>query len=71
MQAHHTKAIVDANGNLRLEKLPFSAGETVEVLVYPTHALSSNGKRYPLRGTTIQYKDPTLPVAETDWEANR
>ncbi len=24
--------------------------------------------RYPLRGTPVDYRDPTEPVAESDWE---
>ena len=28
-----------------------------------------NATRYPLRGTAAEYRDPTEPVAESDWEA--
>ncbi len=68
MQAHRTKAIVAENGSLTVEKLPFPAGEPVEVVVFPANDESPREKRYPLRGTPIQFDDPTAPVAESDWE---
>ena len=69
MQTHHTKAVVDKDGCLKIEKLPFPAGEAVEVVIIPAFSAMSKGERYPLRGTPIQFADPTEPVAETDWEA--
>lgn len=38
MQAHHTKGVVDAQGNLRIEALPLLAGETVDVIILPSTA---------------------------------
>jgi len=70
MHSHHSKAIVDANGNIRLEKLPFSVGETVEVFIYSSHTSTSNGECYPLRDVKIQFSDATSPVAESDWESD-
>jgi len=69
MQAHRTKAIVTKNGSLTIEKLPFPAGRPVEVVVFPVNDPSSQRERYPLRGTPIQFDDPTGPVAEADWES--
>jgi hypothetical protein len=69
MQAHRTKAIVAENGSLTVEKVPFPAGKPVEVVVFPANDEPPPGKRYPLRGTPIQFEDPTAPVAESDWEA--
>ena len=68
MQAHRTKAIVSENGSVTIEKLPFPAGKSVEVVVFPATTKPSQGGRYPLRGTPIQFDDPTEPVAESDWE---
>jgi hypothetical protein len=31
----------------------------------------TSGVRYPLRGTAVEYRDPTDPVAESDWEASK
>jgi hypothetical protein len=69
MQAHHTKAILDSNGNLHIEALPFSAGESVEVIVFPSTDLSKNGNTYPLHDTPISYANPFEPVSEGDWES--
>jgi hypothetical protein len=69
MQAHHTKAILDSNGNLHIEALPFSAGESVEVIVFPSTDHSKNGNAYPLHGTPISYANPFEPVSEADWES--
>ena len=71
MQAHRTIAIVSENGSVTIEKLPFPAGKPVEVVVFPAEARPNQGARYPLRGTPIQFVDPTEPVAESDWEAQR
>ena len=71
MQAHRTKAIVSEDGSLTIEKLPFPAGKPVEVVVLPAESQSPQGERYPLRGTPIQFDDPTGPVAEPDWEVLR
>jgi hypothetical protein len=68
MHAHRTKAIVAENGCLTVEKLPFPAGKSVEVIVFPVNDESPPEKRYPLRGTPLQFDDPTVPVAEADWE---
>jgi hypothetical protein len=68
MQAHRTKAIVSENGSLTIEKLPFPAGKSVEVVVFPAKCQSPHGERYPLRGTPIQFDEPTEPVAESNWE---
>jgi hypothetical protein len=68
MQAHRTRAIVSEDGSVTIEKLPFPAGKPVEVVVFPTADPSRQGDRYPLRGTPIQFDDPTEPVAESDWE---
>lgn len=68
MQTHRTKAIVDENGSLTIEKLPFAAGRPVEVVVFPANDQTTPENRYPLRGTPIQFDDPSGPVADADWE---
>ena len=71
MQAHRTTAIVSENGSLTIDKLPFAAGNPVEVVVFPARRQAPRGERYPLRGTPIQFDDPTEPVTEADWEVLR
>ena len=71
MQAYRVETTVSRNGTLTLTNLPFSQGETLEVilLVQPFTALNRN--LYPLRGTPVTYVDPFEPVAQKDWEVCR
>ncbi len=52
-------------------KVPFRAGEKVEVVVKPRKRTRSHNKRYPLRGKVIRYIGPFDPVAQSDWEATK
>ncbi len=70
MQSHHLKAVVSENNALTFEKLPFAVGETVEVIVTLTSSQPNGDNPYPLRGTKMQYHNPTNPVAESDWQAS-
>ncbi|HOB73220.1 MAG TPA: hypothetical protein PKG54_01725 [Phycisphaerae bacterium] len=56
------------DGTLKLDGLPFHAGETVEVIIR-LKAARNDHKRYPLRNTPVSYADPFEPVAAEDWEA--
>ncbi len=56
---------------ITISKLPFRAGEKVEIVVKPRKRARGSNKRYPLRGTVIQYTEPFEPVASSDWEAER
>jgi hypothetical protein len=71
MQAYKVRSHVGEDGSLTVENLPFPAGEAVEVIVLAEARKRKEQQRYPLRGTVIQYIDPTMPVAEDDWEALR
>ena len=68
MQAHRIEIVVQQDGKLVIEDIPFNAGESVEVIILSTNKTSTEN-RYPLRGTVIEYIDPTDPVALDDWEA--
>lgn len=70
MQAYKVRSHVGEDGSLTVENLPFPAGEAVEVIVL-SEARKRKEQQYPLRGTVIQYIDPTMPVAEDDWEVLR
>jgi hypothetical protein len=65
----HVRAIVQADGSLRIDDLPFSPGEEVEVTVQSQLRLSLSSIQSPLKGTVRKYLDPTKPVAEDDWKA--
>ncbi|NUM74738.1 hypothetical protein HUU40_10290 [candidate division KSB1 bacterium] len=71
MQAYHVQTTVANDGSLKLNNLPFPAGESVEVIVLSRPSAASSKNPYPLRGSPITYIDPTEPVAQTDWEAAR
>ena len=70
MTTHRTEKMLQEDGTLTLDGLPFHAGETVEVTVQPKATPRSNGA-YPLRGTPVTYTAPFEPVAADDWEASR
>jgi hypothetical protein len=71
MQTYKIEATLDQDGSLTLHCLPFRAGEKVEVVIFPAARNPDPQRAYPLRGTPYRYDEPTLPVAETDWEAVR
>jgi len=71
MLAHRIETIISQDKTLVLENLPFHSGEQVEVIIFSRPRTEPGQNRYPLRGTPIQYTDPTEPVAQGDWEATR
>ncbi|MFT3879874.1 MAG: hypothetical protein QM703_09460 [Gemmatales bacterium] len=60
--------VMQKDGKLTLESLPFQAGDTVQVIVLPHHAQKVD-QQEQLRGSVLQYSDPFAPVAVNDWEA--
>ena len=57
-----------ANGVLSLQGLPFEEGDDIEVII-----LSGKEKKHTIsqsivKGKVIEYKDPTEPVGQDDWE---
>jgi hypothetical protein len=69
MQAYRIKLTIDQDGKLALNNLPFQQGDAVEVIILSEEPKQDGSNRYPLRGTSIIYKDPTEPVAHDQWEA--
>ena len=70
MDAVRIETTVDDRGEVHLTKLPFPAGEPVEVIVV-RKPVRQQGNGFPLRGVPIEYDRPTDPVAEEDWDALR
>jgi hypothetical protein len=68
MQAHRIEATIGQDHKLTLENLPFRSGEHVEVIILARSHQSLEQNRYPLRGTVIQYLEPTEPIAQDDWD---
>ena len=53
--------VIQDDGKLTLESLPFHTGDTVQVIVLPrAQAINQQEK---LRGSVIRYEDPFTPVA--------
>lgn len=71
VRAVQLESTIEAHGSLRLDRLPFSAGERVEVIVLSRPTRNQTANRYPLRGETLRYERPTDPVDEEEWEALR
>ena len=68
MQAYWQDAAVGAEGDLRLEGLPFAPGEPVEVLVISkTPGPAAAGSR-SLRDSVLDFREPLEPVAGEDWD---
>ena len=70
MNSVRIETTVDERGEVHLTKLPFPAGEPVEVTVV-RKPVREQGNGFPLRGVSIEYDRPTDPVAEEDWDALR
>jgi hypothetical protein len=63
IQAHRIETVLDDDGQLILENLPFKAGQAVEVIVLPQSIAAPINNSYPLRGTPATYDQPFDPVA--------
>ena len=71
MPSYRVTMTLKKDSTLTLDDLPFVAGETAQVVIVAEPAASTGLDRYPLRGTPIQYVEPTEPVPEGDWESAR
>ena len=68
MKAYRVKKKIAANGELKLNALPFQEGDEVEVIILSRKTGSDPVTSSPLRGKVIEYLDPTEPVAIEDWD---
>ncbi len=69
MQTYRVEATVSDNGTLLINKLPFQAGDKVEVIVRSREPEANKMSPYPLRNTPIQYIDPFESIAEDAWDS--
>ena len=67
MEAFRVEVVVAKDGTLTIERVPFPAGDKVEVTVRGQDRSSDRNHRYPLRGKPFRYVEPFKPVAESDW----
>ena len=68
---YRISTIINQDKTLLLENLPFHPGENVEVIILVRPPQQTEQNHYSLRGTLIQYIDPTEPVAQNDWEVEQ
>lgn len=60
--------VVKNDGEVKLEKLPFHAGDTLEIIVVP-RLRNTEQQQQQLRGTVLKYIDPFEPVSVEHWES--
>ena len=67
METLRVEKVIQSNGTIVLENLPFDEGEKVEIIILKSNA---ENDRYPLHGTVYKYENPFEPtVPAEDWEA--
>jgi hypothetical protein len=67
MQTFHAETVVEKDGKLHLDHVPFSEGEAVHVFV----SSAKPNAQASLRGSVLKYEQPLAPVAVEDWEAGK
>ena len=65
MQMFHAELVVEKDGKVHLDHVPFSEGEAVHVFISSATPVTTQ----PLKGSVLKYDQPLTPVAEGDWEA--
>ena len=68
LPAHRVETILQQDGTLTLDHLPFRAGQGVEVIILLQARAGQPGNPYPLRGVPFHFERFTEPVAHDDWE---
>ena len=72
MEAVRVEAIVQPNGRIILDDLPFEEGKQVEIIVLNTNTNEVACRSNPLKGSVLKYDDPFEPAAAIeDWEVLR
>ncbi len=68
MEAVRVETIVQQNGRVIVENLPFDEGDHVEVIVFEQRDPKKDrvNDPYPLRGTPYHYDDPFSPLISLD-----
>ena len=68
MQAYATEITVSESGVVQLDKVPFAAGDVVQVFLLRKPKAPQRYER-PLKGSVLRYDNPLAPVALKDWDA--
>lgn len=70
MRAYRVEKKVSAHGKIKLEAVPFEDGELVEVIVLGRGQKKKGiSRKASLKGSVLEYVNPTEPVAQDDWSA--
>jgi hypothetical protein len=64
---HRIESKVGPDGIIILNNLPFSEGETVEIIIINSQKPKPETKEYPLHGKPVFYEKPFDAVAENEW----
>ncbi|MBI2928897.1 MAG: hypothetical protein HYY24_24810 [Verrucomicrobia bacterium] len=67
MTSYYTEAVVEAEGHLTLQHLPFARGQPVQILIAARGESATD--LVPLKGSVVRYDRPFEAVADADWEA--
>ena len=67
MRTFYAATVLKEKGKLSLDHLPFAKGDAVQIFV--SASATTTGVPFPLRGTVVQYDQPTGPVGAEDWKA--
>jgi hypothetical protein len=69
MQTFFAESVVQEDGKLTLDHLPFVHGQSLQIFISVRPRVSA--ERHLLRGTVLKYERPLEPVASGDWTAAR
>ena len=67
MRTFYAETVLEQDGRLILDRLPFPRGEAVQV--YLAAREHPGDDSFSLRGTVVRYEKPFEPVAKDDWAA--
>ncbi len=70
MEAYKTDAVVQEDGTVTINGLPFPKGEKLEVILLQQAGRTNRRKPYPLRGEPVKYVGPFEGAAEDDQDAS-
>jgi hypothetical protein len=65
MKTFHVEMVVEKDGKLHLDHVPFPEGESVHVFLSSAAPINQPA----LQGSVLKYEQPLAPVAGEDWAA--
>jgi hypothetical protein len=68
MRAYKIDKIIQKDGVLSLNGLPFQSGEEVEIIILKN---DKKTKKHILKNKVLKYDRPFEPVADNDWDVEK